>query len=153
MGFITPRPRAVVLEVTTLLRAGAVSLGFHLGRAGHDKPLAERHMSFLRERTCHGMSQFDLSNCTESPINPSSAPGPDVSSAIVPDPRSPSPAAARMRRHRERRRDGLRCLTIELRETEIDGLIRRGFLKSEMRNNKNAVLKALYAFFDRTIGA
>jgi hypothetical protein len=58
-----------------------------------------------------------------------------------------------MRRHRERRRDGLRCLTIELRETEIDGLIRRGFLKSEMRNNKNAVLKALYAFFDRTIGA
>ena len=153
MGFITPRPRAVVLEVTTLLRAGAVSLGFHLGRAGHDKPLAERHMSFLRERTCHGMSQFDLSNCTESPINPSSVPVQDASSAIVPDVRSPSPAAARMRRHRERRRDGLRCLTIELRETEIDGLIRRGFLKSEMRNNKNAVLKALYAFFDRTIGA
>ena len=30
----------------------------------------------------------------------------------------PSPAAERMRRHRERRRDGLRCLTIELRETE-----------------------------------
>ena len=26
----------------------------------------------------------------------------------------------RMRRHRERRRDGLRCLNIELRGTEID---------------------------------
>jgi hypothetical protein len=30
-----------------------------------------------------------------------------------------------MRRHRERRRDGMRCLTIELRETEIDALIRK----------------------------
>jgi hypothetical protein len=37
----------------------------------------------------------------------------------------PSPAAERMRRHRDRRRDGLRCLTIELRETERDALIRR----------------------------
>jgi hypothetical protein len=34
-----------------------------------------------------------------------------------------SPAAQRMRRHRERRRDGLRCLTIELRETEMDALV------------------------------
>jgi hypothetical protein len=30
-----------------------------------------------------------------------------------------SRAAERMRRHRERRRDGLRCLTVEIRETEI----------------------------------
>jgi hypothetical protein len=37
----------------------------------------------------------------------------------------PSPAAARMRLHRDRRRRGLRCLTIELRETEIDVLIGR----------------------------
>lgn len=35
----------------------------------------------------------------------------------------PSRATLRMRRHRERRRDGLRCLTIELRETEIDALV------------------------------
>jgi hypothetical protein len=34
-----------------------------------------------------------------------------------------SPSAKRMRLHRERRRDGLRCLTIELRETEIDALV------------------------------
>ena len=34
------------------------------------------------------------------------------------EPTARSPAAERMRRHRERRRDGLRCLTIELRETE-----------------------------------
>jgi len=37
-----------------------------------------------------------------------------------------SPAAERMRLYRERRRSGLRCLLIELRETEIDALIRRG---------------------------
>jgi hypothetical protein len=34
-----------------------------------------------------------------------------------------SGAAERMRRHRERRRDGLRCPAIELRETEMDALV------------------------------
>jgi hypothetical protein len=58
-----------------------------------------------------------------------------------------SPAAARMRRHRQRRRNGLLCLTIELRETEIDGLVRMGFLKSEMRRDLNAVREGLYAFY------
>jgi hypothetical protein len=45
-------------------------------------------------------------------------------------PATRSAAAERMRRHRERRRDGLRCVTIELRETEIDALTRRGFLNA-----------------------
>jgi hypothetical protein len=62
-----------------------------------------------------------------------------------------SAAAERMRRHRERRRDGRRCLIIELRETEIDALVRMGLLKSEMRNDANAITDALYAFFDRTL--
>jgi hypothetical protein len=57
-----------------------------------------------------------------------------------------------MRRHRERRRDGLRCLTIEVRETEIDALIRKGLLRAEMRNDQNAVSEALYAYLDRTLG-
>jgi hypothetical protein len=34
-------------------------------------------------------------------------------------------AANRMRRHRERRRKGLRSIMIQLRETEIDVLVRR----------------------------
>jgi hypothetical protein len=63
-----------------------------------------------------------------------------------------SPAAERMRRHRERRRDGLRCVTVEVRETEIEALIRIGFLRAEMRNDPNAVSEALYAYFDRTLG-
>jgi hypothetical protein len=64
-----------------------------------------------------------------------------------------SPAADRMRLHRERRRHGLRCLMIELRETEIDALIGRGLLKAEMRNDPNAVSKALYAHLDHTLSA
>jgi hypothetical protein len=62
-----------------------------------------------------------------------------------------SPAAERMRRHRERRRDGLRCLNIELRATEIDGLIDRGLLKPETRNDAKSIIEALYAFFDKAL--
>jgi hypothetical protein len=62
-----------------------------------------------------------------------------------------SAAAERMRAHRQRRRDGLRCLTIELRETEIDALIRKQLLNPETRNNPSAIIDALYAFLDRTL--
>ncbi len=62
-----------------------------------------------------------------------------------------SPAAARMRRHRQRRREGLRCLTVELRETEIDMLVCRALLEPEMRNNKNAIIRALHDHFDLTL--
>jgi hypothetical protein len=64
-----------------------------------------------------------------------------------------SPAAERMRRHRERRQNKLRCLIIELRETEIDALIRKGLLKPETRNVPCDVQIALYAFLDGTLGA
>jgi hypothetical protein len=60
-----------------------------------------------------------------------------------------SPAALRMRRHRQRRRDGLRSLQIELRETEIDALIRARLLEKENRDDPNAVISALYGLFDR----
>jgi hypothetical protein len=64
-----------------------------------------------------------------------------------------SAAAKRMRLHRERRSLGLRCLTIMLHETEIDALIREGFLNYEARNDPNAICAALYELFDRTLGA
>ncbi len=76
----------------------------------------------------------------------------DVTLAVGPLPRSPSHAAERMRRHRQRYRDGLRCLHVELRETEIDILIRKGLLKAETRNSPHAVCQALYAHLDRTLG-
>jgi len=63
-----------------------------------------------------------------------------------------SAAAERMRLHRERRRQGLRCFTIELRETEIDTLIRKGLLKAETRNDPCAIIDGLYAHLERTLG-
>jgi hypothetical protein len=66
--------------------------------------------------------------------------------------RHPSPGAERMRLHRDRRRRGLRCLTIELRETEIDVLIGKGLLTSETRHDRGAVCDALYAHLEQTLG-
>jgi hypothetical protein len=40
-----------------------------------------------------------------------------------------------MRRSRKRRRDGLRSLQIELRETELDVLARKGLLETDARND------------------
>ena len=64
-----------------------------------------------------------------------------------------SPAAERMRRHRQRRRDGLRCLMVELRETEIDALVGLKLLTAEMRNDPEAVSDALYEHLNRTLCA
>jgi SOS response regulatory protein OraA/RecX len=66
----------------------------------------------------------------------------------VPATSSISGAAQRMRRSRQRRQEGLRSLRIELRETEIDTLIRKGFLDRGSRNDANALLRALYRVFD-----
>ena len=45
----------------------------------------------------------------------------------------------------------MRCLTIELRETEIDALIGLKLLTAETRNDAGAVCDALYAHLDRTL--
>lgn len=63
----------------------------------------------------------------------------------------PNLAAERMRRHRQRRRDGLRCITFELRETEIEALVRRGYLKKETRNDEMDIIEALYAHLENTL--
>jgi hypothetical protein len=78
----------------------------------------------------------------------------DAESTVTPCTAEParSAAAERMRLHRERRRNGMRCLTIELHETEIEALIREGLLKPETRNDPSAVSDALYAFLDGTLG-
>ena len=59
-----------------------------------------------------------------------------------------STAAARMRRHRQRRSRNLRCVMVELREREIDALIRRAGLPPDDRADHAAIRKALYGFFD-----
>ena len=74
-----------------------------------------------------------------------------TASSPTTDAAAPSAAAERMRRHRQRRRYGLRCLMIELRETEIDALIRKGLLPPRNRHDYDSVQSALYAFLDRAL--
>ena len=62
-------------------------------------------------------------------------------------------AAERMRLHRERKRDRMRYIGIELRATEIEALVRKGLLKGEMRNDVGEIIEAVYAFLDQSLGA
>ena len=68
-------------------------------------------------------------------------------------PEARSAAAERMRQHRERRRQGLRCLMIELHVTEIEAFVRMGLLNPELRDDLEAVSVALYEHLNRTLGA
>ena len=61
-------------------------------------------------------------------------------------------AAERMRRSRQRRRNGFLCYRLELHDREIEGLVRRGLLLASEQTNRNAIMKAMYAFVDRTLG-
>ena len=63
-----------------------------------------------------------------------------------------SGAAERMRRCRQRHRDGLRCYRLELRNDEIEALVRLRLLSPGEQTNRTAVIKAMYEFFDRALG-
>jgi len=60
-------------------------------------------------------------------------------------------SAARMRRYRKRKRSGLRFVPLEIREKEIDALIRRGFLVEEDRDQNSAIRRAIYRHLDATL--
>jgi predicted N-formylglutamate amidohydrolase len=60
-----------------------------------------------------------------------------------------SAAAQRMRLTRHRRANGLRCVILEIRDTEIDALIARGLLPRDKRNSKIAISSALYEILDQ----
>jgi hypothetical protein len=62
-------------------------------------------------------------------------------------------AAERMRRCRARRRAGFRCFTVELHRTEIDTLVRRGFLPADEREDEGAVVDALSQHIEQTLGS
>lgn len=59
-----------------------------------------------------------------------------------------SSAAERMKLHRERKKNGMRCVMIELRNEEIEALIAKRLLKPEMRNDREAIAEALYGWFE-----
>ena len=77
----------------------------------------------------------------------------EISSGPTTSPTACSAAAQRMRAHRKRRQAGLRCLTIELRETEVTELIRRKLLEADARHDVNAVRNALHRHLDESLGA
>jgi hypothetical protein len=68
------------------------------------------------------------------------------------DQRARSAAAERMRLYRQRRRDGVRCVLIELRDFEIGDLISLGLLRYETRNNIQAIEHALHKLVDQAMG-
>ena len=58
----------------------------------------------------------------------------------------PSSIAERVRIHRKRRRNGLRSVRVLIAETEIDDLVRGGYLKQENRHLTGAVRTAVNDF-------
>jgi hypothetical protein len=53
-----------------------------------------------------------------------------------------------MARSRARRRNGLRYVTIEVRNREIAAFIRAGDLPPERRDDPKAIARAVYKFLD-----
>jgi len=65
--------------------------------------------------------------------------------AMAAQPRYASASTLRVRRHRERRREGLRLFSVEVPEPRIDEAIARRLLSPQDRNDAWAVLQAGYA--------
>ena len=63
----------------------------------------------------------------------------------------PLTAAERMQRSRKRRKSGLFCLTLELRMTEVEALVRCGRIKPEDRNSPGAIRNALYSVLENFV--
>ena len=56
-----------------------------------------------------------------------------------------SASALRVRRHRQRRREGLRLLTVEIPEPVIEAAIARGLLKPEDCAQSSSVMRSAFA--------
>jgi hypothetical protein len=54
-------------------------------------------------------------------------------------------SAARTRRHRQRQREGTRCVTVDVNQSDCDALVVRGYLSEEERENGAAIKKAIEA--------
>ena len=54
-------------------------------------------------------------------------------------------SASRMKHHRERRRQGTRCVILELSQSERDALVVRGYLSEGERDSGAALKKGIEA--------
>ena len=61
------------------------------------------------------------------------------------NPAESASSAARTRRHRERRRQGTLCVTVDVNQSERDALVARGYLSEEDRDNGAPLKKAIEA--------
>jgi hypothetical protein len=52
-------------------------------------------------------------------------------------------SAARTRRHRERRRRGMRCVKVDVSQGELDALVARDYLSEGQRDNSKASTEIL----------
>jgi len=59
-----------------------------------------------------------------------------------------SDAARRMRLYRERRRRGLSCIKVQLRRSEVDGLVACKLLEPTEREDRGALAAALHRYLD-----
>jgi hypothetical protein len=78
--------------------------------------------------------------------------GTAVSSPVEKEP-AHSASTRRMKLHRQRRRQGLRCATVPLREGQIEGLIHRGWLARAERADRAAIEKALLQYLADNLGS
>ena len=56
--------------------------------------------------------------------------------------------ATRIREHRQRRREGLRVVPLEVRDTEVAALVERGLLQPAETGNRVAIARALGVLLD-----
>jgi hypothetical protein len=64
---------------------------------------------------------------------------------------APLTPAERMRRSRERRKNRMFCLTLEIRESEVDAFVRCGRIKPEERASPAAIREAVYSLLKNLV--
>ena len=107
-------------------------------------PLAQASLRGEGRRLAAGVHQAPIGNG-----RPSHRTQPNMGTNVT---RNAQAAAERMRRLRQRRRDGLVYLGIELRVTEIERLVALGYLNPNDRDEPQKLLDAFYWFLDRQLG-
>lgn len=63
----------------------------------------------------------------------------------------PSSGALRQQIYRQRKKRGLQCIQVEIRQSEIQTLVNRGLLATTDVSSAGAIRMALYTHFDRTL--
>ena len=77
---------------------------------------------------------------------------PTIAPEAAPQARKLKPGSVRAQVSRQRRKEGMRCLTLEIRDEEISALIRLDLLASAARSDREAIKSAIYSHLDRTLG-